>query len=125
MLAEATELNHPAAANGSQVLERQHRSNFVTEIVVQHSSQFVGKTLHDLLVGFEGVKILELVREEDVTLRPAPETPVDADDMLLIEGSPQTIHRMLEKRPALEWKQSFVLSHAPAPAPNQHKSAHR
>ena len=54
----------------SQVLERQHRSNFVTEIVVQQSSQFVGKTLNDLLVGFEGVKILELVRDEDVSLRP-------------------------------------------------------
>ncbi|MFQ5510596.1 MAG: SLC13 family permease [Candidatus Krumholzibacteriia bacterium] len=82
----------------SQVLERRHRTNFVTEIVVQQHSPFAGKTLHDLLVGFEGVKILELVREEDVTLRPELDTRVQGEDMLLIEGSPQTIHRMLEKQ---------------------------
>ncbi|MEE9269786.1 MAG: SLC13 family permease, partial [Candidatus Krumholzibacteria bacterium] len=82
----------------SQVLERQHRTNFVTEIVVQHKSTFVGKTLGDLLVGFEGVKILELVRDEDVSLRPPLEEKVKAEDMLLIEGSPQIIHRMLEKQ---------------------------
>jgi di/tricarboxylate transporter len=81
----------------SQLLEPQHRSNFVTEIVVPERSKLAGGTLGDLLSGMEQVRILELVRGEEVQLGPDVDSRIQPGDNLLIEGSPQAISRLLEK----------------------------
>jgi len=81
----------------SQLLEPQHRSNFVTEIVVPQSSKLAGSTLKDLLSGMEKVRILELVRGEEVQLGPDHDETIQPGDNLLIEGSPQAITTLLEK----------------------------
>lgn len=82
----------------SQLLEPQHRSNFVTEIVVPEKSKLAGNTLKDLLAGRDGVRILELVRGEDVRLGPEIGMTVESGDILLIEGSPQSITQLLERQ---------------------------
>lgn len=82
----------------SQLLEPQHRSNFVTEIVVPEGSKLTGSRLNDLIAGVEGVRILELVRGEDVRLGPALDTVIEPGDVLLIEGSPQVISSLLERQ---------------------------
>lgn len=82
----------------SQLLEPQHRSNFVTEIMVPDKSKLVGGTLKDLLSGSEQVRILELVRGEEVILGPDATSHILVGDILLIEGSPQSITGLLEKQ---------------------------
>jgi di/tricarboxylate transporter len=82
----------------SQLLEPQHRSNFVTEIVVPESSKLAGNPLSDLLGGVEKVRVLELVRGEEVHLGPPHEMTIEPGDMLLIEGSPNEIGTLLEKQ---------------------------
>lgn len=80
----------------SQLLETRHRTNFVTEIQVLADSRLVGRTLADLVSDREHVRILELVRGEEVRLGPEMDSPIEAGDHLLIEGSPRTIHGLLE-----------------------------
>lgn len=81
----------------SQLLEPQHRSNFVTEIVVPERSKLEGNTMEGLLSGIEEVRILELVRGEEVSLGPDPKTKIKSGDNLLIEGSPRAIATLLQK----------------------------
>jgi len=81
----------------SQLLEPQHRSNFVTEIVIPHASKLAGRTLGELLSGMKEVRVIELVRGEEVQLGPDPEATVQPGDNLLIEGSPHAITSLLEK----------------------------
>jgi len=82
----------------SQLLEPQHRTNFVTEIVVPEGSKMAGKPLAVLMSGIDDVRILELVRGEEVKLGPQAEEVIRDLDILLIEGSPKAIHRLLEKQ---------------------------
>jgi len=82
----------------SQLLEPQNRTNFVTEIVVSPASRLVGSRLSDLLAGRDDVRVLEIVRGEEVLLGPNPDESILAEDNLLIEGSATTIHDLLEKQ---------------------------
>ena len=79
----------------SQLLEAQHRTNFVTEIQVLADSKLTGRPLSDLVAGQE-TRVLELVRGEEVRLGPELDTLIEAGDHLLIEGSPRAIHDLLE-----------------------------
>jgi di/tricarboxylate transporter len=81
----------------SQLLEPQHRSSFVTEVVVPEDSELVGNTLTDLLGRIEKVRILELVRGEEVQLGPDLGQTIRGGDNLLIEGSPQAITGLLQR----------------------------
>ena len=82
----------------SQMLEPRHRSNFVTEIVIQKESRIAGTTLNELLVGSENVRILELVRGEDVFLWPELNMKVKEGDMLLVEGTARIIDQLLQRK---------------------------
>jgi di/tricarboxylate transporter len=82
----------------SQLLERQHRSRFVTEIILPDKSRLSSDNLGGLIDGIEDVRILELVRGEDVLLGPPDNTEVETGDTLLIEGTPRGIHTLLERQ---------------------------
>ena len=82
----------------SQLLERQHRSRFVTEIILPDKSRLSSDNLGGLIAGIEDVRILELVRGEDVLLGPPNNTEVETGDTLLIEGTPRGIHTLLERQ---------------------------
>jgi di/tricarboxylate transporter len=82
----------------SQLLEPQHRSRFVTEIIVPDKSRLSGNTLKGVLSGLEDVRVLEHVRDEEVQLAPPLETEIESGDTLLVEGTPRAIHKLLEKQ---------------------------
>jgi di/tricarboxylate transporter len=82
----------------SQLLERQQRSRFVTELIIPDKSRLSGGSLGSLISGVEDVRILELVRGEDVLLGPPDNTEVETGDTLLIEGTPRGIHTILERQ---------------------------
>jgi len=81
----------------SQLLEPQHRSRFVTEIVVPEGSRLAGNTLRGVLSGLDDVRIIEHVRGEEVEIGPAPDFELAPGDTLLVEGSPRAIHALLGK----------------------------
>jgi di/tricarboxylate transporter len=81
----------------SQLLEPQHRSYFLTEIVVPGQSGLVGSTIGQLLSRVENAHIVELVRGDDVRLGPDRSTTIEGGDSLLIEASPKAIAALLEK----------------------------
>jgi di/tricarboxylate transporter len=81
----------------SQLLEPQHRSYFLTEIVVPEQSGLVDATIRELLSRVENARIVELVRGDETWLGPDTSTIIKAGDSLLIEASPQAIAAVLER----------------------------
>jgi di/tricarboxylate transporter len=79
----------------SQLLEPQHRSRFVTEIVVPEGSRLAGNSLGAVLSGLDDVKVIEHIRGEAVEIGPPPAIEIEAGDTLLVEGSPRAIHWLL------------------------------
>jgi di/tricarboxylate transporter len=82
----------------SQLLEPQHRSRFVTEIVVPDKGRLGGSTLGAVFPARDDVRVIELIRGEDVQLGPAPEIEVESGDTILVEGTPRGLHALLEKQ---------------------------
>lgn len=81
-----------------EVMPEAAEGRFVTEVTIPPDSSLVGRTLSALLQGAEPVVVLELVREEEATLRPDPETTLRGGDALIIEASAKAVHALLERR---------------------------
>jgi len=73
------------------------KENFVTEVRVPPTSRLVGRSLRDAFGNSEGLRILELIRDELVVMGPSLEMKISADDLLLIEGSAKEIHDIIEQ----------------------------
>jgi len=82
----------------AQLMEAQAPGQFVTEVTVPGGSPLDGKHLRETFGQDKEIRILELIRDEQVTLGPAPETLVRAGDVLLIEGTARTIHEMIDQQ---------------------------
>jgi len=82
----------------SQFLDTETPGHFVTEVTVPPGSGFVGRSVGEVFGRSDDVRVLELIREENATLRPEPGTRLCADDLLLIEGTARTIHDLLNQR---------------------------
>jgi di/tricarboxylate transporter len=82
----------------SQFLDTDTPGHFVTEVTVPEGSGFVGRRLADIFGNSDDVRVLELIRDEDATLRPELDTELRVDDLLLIEGTARTIHDMINQR---------------------------
>ncbi len=82
----------------SQLLEPQHRSRFVTEIVVPDKSRLSRATIGGVLSGLDEVRVLEHIRGEEVQLGPPASLEIESGDTLLVEGSPRAIHSLIAKQ---------------------------
>ncbi|HEX9591857.1 MAG TPA: SLC13 family permease [bacterium] len=82
----------------AQLMDEDAPGRFVTEVSVPATSGLVGKPLREVFGEVAEIRILELIRDEEVTLGPAPGTLVAADDVLLVEGTARTIHEMINQR---------------------------
>ncbi|MCA8961791.1 MAG: anion permease, partial [Planctomycetes bacterium] len=80
----------------SGLLSASGSGQFVTELKIPSGSRFVGQTIETAFRGADQVTVIELVRGEQPILRPAGTTVLQADDILLLEGSARTIHNLLE-----------------------------
>lgn len=78
-----------------ELLSTTRPDKFVTEVRIPAGSRHVGKTLESAFHGTERVTVIELVREEQPTLRPVPSTVLEAGDILLLESSARRIHQLL------------------------------
>ena len=82
----------------SQLLEPHDRKSFVTEITISDKSRMAGKTIGEVVAGSESIRILEIVRGEEVLLAPDEDEVVSAGDNLLIEGSAVAIDKLLQRQ---------------------------
>lgn len=86
----------------AQLMDDNAPGQFVTEVTVPAGSRLVGRGLREAFGEEKEIRVLELIREEEVTLGPPLDTRVQADDVLLVEGTARTIHEMFDKRQVVQ-----------------------
>ncbi|NNE44078.1 MAG: SLC13 family permease [Gemmatimonadetes bacterium] len=89
----------PDRAPLSSMLPSDRGATFVTELTVGAEASLVGKLLRDVLPpGKEGVRLLEIVRGEEVIFAgQALDETVAPEDSLIVEGTPQGITSFIEQ----------------------------
>ncbi len=74
---------------------------YMTEIVITQNSKLVGRHLSEFPKLSKKIRFLQLVRGEETTWPPFHKQPLEADDLLVVKGSPEEIVKLLQQ-PGLE-----------------------
>jgi len=86
----------PERISVSAFLSHQRSATFVTELIIEAESALVGRPVAEIFAKSNSVKLLELIRNEEIHLaRQAANLTLAPDDALLVEGSPQEISAFL------------------------------
>ena len=87
----------PAGRRGSATLdEALNIKDYVTEARVTSESEIVGWTVADLhKLAEDEVKVSAIIRREDRSARPLPDAVIRDNDLLLIEGEPAALERVV------------------------------
>ena len=94
----------------TQLLDDNVPGQFFTEVTTPAGSKLVGRRLGDAFGEEKEIRVLELIRNEQVTIAPSSEMLVEANDLLLVEGTARTLHDILN--------QGSVVHRAAAPKPD-------
>ena len=88
----------PSRAIISSLTRKYHLWDFLTELRVPASSKLVGRTVleEDIRARFQ-INVLEIVRGEKKIASDLRNTPVEADDLLLVRGSMENILTFKER----------------------------
>jgi len=86
----------------AQLMSDDVPGQFVTEVTIPENSRLVERPIHEAFGDDQETRVLELIRKEQVTLGPDRETLIEADDVLLIEGTARTIHEMIDQGKVLQ-----------------------
>ncbi len=81
----------------SDLLSPVHRSSFVTEIRFSQSSRLLGRQFSEIFES-SSIRVLQLVRGEEVIFTPPPETRVEAGDSMLVEATAANLHELISRR---------------------------
>ena len=85
----------PSRPARESLTEEYHLRNFVTELIVQDESVLIGKSLAEARLGETyGVEIIEVLREGKRLLPSAEKTRLQAGDILLTQGDPDTLMKL-------------------------------
>ena len=88
----------PDVAPLTALLPEDRGATFVTELVVGPEVALVGKVLRDIFPQGEKTRLLEIVRGEQVIFAGiALDLPVEPDDALIVEGTPEGIAEFIQK----------------------------
>ena len=80
----------------SAILPTSHRSNYVTEVIVPEGSALVGKTLQDSIGKATPMRLLQLIRGENMLLgSEASKSILQADDKLILEASSRALGELI------------------------------
>lgn len=86
----------PERTSLSAMLPRGRTAKFVTEINIEKDSSLRGLPIRDIFTKDKPIHLLEVVRNEEVTLAPlAKNIELETDDALLIEGTSKNIAEFL------------------------------
>lgn len=86
----------------AELMDSEEAGQFVTEVTVPEKSRLVGRPIKETFGDDKDIRVLELIRNENVTLGPSPDTEMQADDVLLIEGTARTIHEIIDQRKVMQ-----------------------
>jgi di/tricarboxylate transporter len=88
----------PEVAPLTALLPEDRGATFVTELVVRPEAALVGKILRDIFPQGEKTRLLEIVRGEQVIFAGAAlDLPVEPEDALIVEGTPEGIAEFIQK----------------------------
>ncbi|MBI4714972.1 MAG: SLC13 family permease, partial [Nitrospirae bacterium] len=80
-----------------ELVEEFHVREYLTEVIVLPHSHLVGKRIEESRLGGESeINIVGVFRNGDRTLNPERGMALRSDDILLVEGKAEEIHRILE-----------------------------
>lgn len=79
----------------SQLLDSKKRSSFITEMVIMSKSRYPGKKLGEIFPK-DRVRVLQLVRDEQVIFTPALDTVLAARDAIVLEADANTISKLTD-----------------------------
>ncbi|CAM2008538.1 SLC13 family permease [Acanthopleuribacter pedis] len=79
----------------SQLLDSKKRSSFITEMIIMARSRYPGKKLGEVFPK-EKVRVLQLVRDEQVIFTPDLETELAARDAVVLEADANTINKLTD-----------------------------
>lgn len=89
----------PEKGSLSAMLPRGRTASFVTEIVLEKDSALCGKKIGEIFDKKAPVRLLEVVRQEELTLAPqAQDMELEPGDALIIEGASADLAAFLTKR---------------------------
>lgn len=92
------------------VLTRYDLRRYLSEVLVTPTSKLVGRSLRETRFGeVYDLRVLAIRRQHTRLLVPRPDAPLQADDVLLVEGSADDI-LLVKDRAGLEIKPDFELS---------------
>jgi di/tricarboxylate transporter len=79
----------------SELLSAQAPGRFVAELVLPSDSRHSGRSIAQAFPRELDVSVLEVVRDEEAHLKPAPEFRLEPRDGVFLEGEARAIHRLL------------------------------
>ncbi|MEO9340252.1 SLC13 family permease [Mesorhizobium sp. SB112] len=84
------------AREGGSIHEAIDIKNYMTEAEVTESSAILGKPVGELLkLSQQGAMVTSIMRADGVRITPLPDALLKAGDILLIEGDPEALDRMV------------------------------
>jgi di/tricarboxylate transporter len=88
----------PERASLASLMPAERKARFVTELVLTENTPLVGLRVGDVFDPEAPVRLLEMIRGEEIILAPKAGNHVLApDDAMIVEGSPQEITAFLSK----------------------------
>lgn len=88
----------PKTSALSELLPTTGAGDFVTVVTVPEGSSLAGKELGTALRGADEVKVLEVVRDEIPRMRPGADFVIQAEDVILLQGTARAIHGLIERK---------------------------
>ncbi len=85
----------PERTSLSQMLSHAQLSKFVTEVTVPSNSNHIGKSIEELFIRADEIRVMELIRTEEAILNPDLKVAVAAGDTFLVEASARAINNLL------------------------------
>ncbi|MBD3237189.1 MAG: hypothetical protein GF330_10825 [Candidatus Eisenbacteria bacterium] len=93
----------PERTSLSALLPAERSAKFVTELVLQSDSPLIGRTVSEVLESSADVRLLELIRGEEIVLgRRSHALTLEPNDALIVEGSPKEISGFLNSVSGVE-----------------------
>jgi di/tricarboxylate transporter len=85
----------PSRTGFTDMLAVRTPGTFITEIVIKPGGRYAGKRIADAFDEGRRIKVIEVVRGEEPILAPPPEFRVVPGDLLYVESTAQSLHKLL------------------------------
>ncbi len=93
----------PVRSSLASLLTSERPAKFVTELVIKADTLLIGKTVGEVFGDNEDIRLLELIRGEEIILSMrAKDMVLEPNDAIIVEGGPSDIHKLLQNLEGVE-----------------------